>query len=646
MNAKNKKSALSEARKGQHGPEIDIEALMENISQIKRLDQETVRHVAEEVQAAGIPYQVSYGEYQSGGWHTAMLYQPSKGKTENEIAEGEAVPAPIMDSLPQTKALLESLGLTYFSVRIAKTEPDAYLWEHRDYLELGDSRKLRLHIPLVSDPEAQMQFSECSVHMQPGYLWKLDPSTSHAIANKSDGDRIHLILDCYVTEELKDMCAREVLADRHITPLPVMTPAARATVMQEARELFDSAGMVKAEESLMKTFHSYNLGSETSYDLLIEFYDGMGFKNRAQHWRQESLTRMVTRDKLDPKDVRVNMRGAFFQAAYETPDLPQYDILNSALDTCRKIGGLEGAYVRGSLARGDADPLSDIDLLCVVSPEKYGEFIEKAHAAIGEKYKAVLPPWKDEIVKDFGGTGFVHLIQEGGKLYQLDLYVACQGSPGLENLDRVEHKQRIFHAAHDRHLTQEQRKRLDTCRYELHADQVKKAVNTAGGTEDTPEKTMTEMCILAFMIRKCLKRAEPFVAANEFGMWKKAFIKLARQKYDPAYKDYGFYHVGRLKDRMDDDGAFHRNISAMNTAELTEDNFKEMHKYFRSFMQEHYPLLHVKHGMALNLLDAAILGESNIDLTAKLQRPANDKVLPPTKPPAPPQQKHKRMKRG
>lgn len=116
----------------------------------------------------------SYKEYQSGGWHTFPLYSPNENNT-NEITDGNATPNPIMDQMPAIKEFLDKLGLDYFSVRVAKSDP----------IELGAEQKLRLHIPLVTNPDANMQIAGTAVNMKDGFIWKLNPTADHATSNTS-----------------------------------------------------------------------------------------------------------------------------------------------------------------------------------------------------------------------------------------------------------------------------------------------------------------------------------------------------------------------------------------------------------------------------------------------------------------------------
>ncbi len=588
---------------------IDTDKLMDSISQLLRLDPHQMAAIVAEVGGAAIPYKQSYSDYQSGGWHTAMLYNPTGSTDNNEIKDGHAVPTNVMKALPQTQAFLDGLGLSYFAVRVAKTEPGSYLWEHKDYIELGQDNKLRLHIPLVSNPNARMQFNNCSVHMAPGYIWKLNPTVNHSIANRGESDRTHLILDCYMNDHLQDLVMSEMLMDRYVQPKPDLGPQ-RAVIIDEARSLLFSAGVHKAEDLLLKSFHDYDLGNQTSYDLLVDFYKDLGFKDRERHWIKESIERMVVREKIDAKDARVNMSGTFFRVAHENPDLPHYEVLKNVLETCRKIEGLDSAYIRGSLARGDADPVSDIDLLCVVTPDKFENYIEQVRQAVQDKHGAIHPGWTDTIVKDFGGVGFVYLTEHEGKLYQLDLYIACKGSPGLQRLEDLPYKQQVFRVRRNMNTDVEQRERYAGLIYRLHEDHVKRTISNINAVPETPERTLTEINVLGFMIKKCLSRGDDFVAGNEFNMWKKAFIRLVRQKYDPELQDYGFYHVKRLKDTAPDGERLFSDLQEMNKVELTSATFERFHGYAMGFVQREFPQLYAENKETIDSINKHILQAS------------------------------------
>jgi hypothetical protein len=193
-------------------PSLEATKLMDIASQVLEVPSDICHAMAEEIQSADIPYKRLYGEYHSGGWYTATLYTPSESDDHGLVCDGISKPTQLASRLPITQRFLEELGLEFFTVRIARMEADSCLWEHRDYIELdGDKERLRLHVPLIINPGAAMHFPGWNVHMTPGWIWKLDPTVSHAISNPGADPRTHLLLDCYINKTLREMLAHEKL---------------------------------------------------------------------------------------------------------------------------------------------------------------------------------------------------------------------------------------------------------------------------------------------------------------------------------------------------------------------------------------------------------------------------------------------------
>ncbi|KAF2108908.1 hypothetical protein BDV96DRAFT_503933 [Lophiotrema nucula] len=568
---------------------FNVNKLMESISQLYPIQPNQFQAMVDEIQNANIPYKVHYDDYQSGGWFTAVLYAPDAKDEGNEgtVRDGVAKPTTVAENLPCTRQFLDGLGLEYFTVRIARTDPDAWLWEHRDYIELNeDKKRLRLHIPLVSNPRAIMQFSQCSVHLAPGWLWKLDPMVSHAISNTSQESRTHIILDCYVNETLREMLDGEILEAKNMRLLPHLDAATRKELLIEAHDLFASQGMEKAEMHLLKTFHRYDLGEDTSYDLLIDLYREMGFRARENFWIEAQTGRVYHREKIDSNPSAVCSLGTVFPNPHASvSSLAQSSILLEVLQVCRQYHGLEKAYVRGSLARGDADRHSDIDLLCVVAPEHFASFIQQVDDGIKQKYDAAADSWVDTIVKDFGGVGFVYLLQTNKGLYQLDLYVACQGHPSLQNLDDVPAKQLVF----CKHGKDKSNSRVEFSHFRLHSEAVLQDIRRINDVESSVSPTITELCILAFMIKKCLERGDNFLADNEYNMWKRQFLQLVRQRFDTEHRDYGFYHVKRLITKGEDGARLYEDLCKLYCLSLSKECLVVAHHYAMAFAETHFP---------------------------------------------------------
>ncbi|MDJ0785170.1 MAG: aspartyl/asparaginyl beta-hydroxylase domain-containing protein [Myxococcota bacterium] len=53
----------------------------------------------------------------------------------------------------------------------------------------------RVHVPVVTDPGATMKLAGESVHLERGKIYKIANTEPHGATNRSDRDRLHLIVD-------------------------------------------------------------------------------------------------------------------------------------------------------------------------------------------------------------------------------------------------------------------------------------------------------------------------------------------------------------------------------------------------------------------------------------------------------------------
>jgi hypothetical protein len=84
--------------------------------------------------------------------------------------------------------------------------------------------------------------------------------------------------------------------------------------------------------------------------------------------------------------------------------------------------------LRGSLARGAQDFESDIDLVAAVAEQEFEAALHDLSGALPQSLQGRLPPWLDGIVTDFGGLGFVYLVQvDEQKWGQVDIYLLPHG---------------------------------------------------------------------------------------------------------------------------------------------------------------------------------------------------------------------------
>ncbi|WP_416973902.1 aspartyl/asparaginyl beta-hydroxylase domain-containing protein [Streptomyces sp. 4F14] len=260
-----------------------IAALSEQITQLQKLDNALVERMRHEALTAPAPWKAEYGEFQSGGWWTTSLMNASGDAADVRITDGAARPTALLESMPATANLLAGLGLSYMWVRLARLEPNAFLWEHRDYDELDRVERYRLHVPLHTNSSAFLVTGGTKVHLDGGRIWQLTPTYAHGVCNLLGPDRVHLIADVYADNAYRRL-ARRAQEPPDAEHLPCASEADLAERLAAARRLADLGFTPAAEQLLLRLFYSFALPEGTVYDLIAGLHTALGDSTAHQRW--------------------------------------------------------------------------------------------------------------------------------------------------------------------------------------------------------------------------------------------------------------------------------------------------------------------------------------------------------------------------
>ena len=113
------------------------------------------------------------------------------------------VATPAMARAPAVQSVLSALACETTSVRFLKLGAGATIRRHRDY-DLGlEDGEIRLHLPIHTNPNVEFLLDDQRVELREGELWYLNFNLHHSVHNRSDADRIHLVIDCVVNPWLQ-----------------------------------------------------------------------------------------------------------------------------------------------------------------------------------------------------------------------------------------------------------------------------------------------------------------------------------------------------------------------------------------------------------------------------------------------------------
>lgn len=114
--------------------------------------------------------------------------------TENDEVNGAMAMTPNLAQSTYLRQILSSFGVVWGRSRLMRLAPGAQVPEHAD-INYHWFTRVRLHIPIVTEPKVRFFCGNESVHMAPGEAWLFDNWRLHRVENASAQERIHLVAD-------------------------------------------------------------------------------------------------------------------------------------------------------------------------------------------------------------------------------------------------------------------------------------------------------------------------------------------------------------------------------------------------------------------------------------------------------------------
>jgi hypothetical protein len=182
---------------------------------------DTKRMLAELKVLEGGDWLDHYDKGLSNGW-VAIPLVSLDGRTSNSEAQRAGTldqfkRTPFLDRLPYFKEVVDGFKCPQGRVRVLKLLPGAKIGEHRDVgLEVANLafKRVRLHIPIQTNPDAVFYVGGERFHMREGGLYYANFSKVHSVRNDGTTDRVHLVLDVEVNDWLAQFFPRPTIADR------------------------------------------------------------------------------------------------------------------------------------------------------------------------------------------------------------------------------------------------------------------------------------------------------------------------------------------------------------------------------------------------------------------------------------------------
>ena len=126
------------------------------------------------------------------------------GGAPTDLLDGEMRPTEYLLACPYMMQLMAELGGVWGRSRLMGLAPGAEVPEHVDAHYYWRTH-LRVHIPIVTNPQVTFTCGGETVHMAAGECWVFDSFRWHEVHNRGAEARVHLVLDTVPTARLWDL---------------------------------------------------------------------------------------------------------------------------------------------------------------------------------------------------------------------------------------------------------------------------------------------------------------------------------------------------------------------------------------------------------------------------------------------------------
>ena len=130
--------------------------------------------------------------------HPAMMIVTTPG--QKNFAD-----TPALAACPYFREMIDSFQTEIRGVRLLRLTPGSMLKEHTDHESTDEDGVLRLHIPVVTNPDVVFLLNGTRVVMEAGSAWYLRLRDSHSVANRGATDRVHMLVDLVMNDRLSRM---------------------------------------------------------------------------------------------------------------------------------------------------------------------------------------------------------------------------------------------------------------------------------------------------------------------------------------------------------------------------------------------------------------------------------------------------------
>jgi hypothetical protein len=147
-------------------------------------------------------------KHYDGEW-SALPLRSADGSLQNIIAHDSGAASfadtELMQFCPYIQWVTQQFKCPLLAIRLLKLKAGAVIHPHSDYGLYLEDGEIRLHIPIVTNELVAFFLEDERIYLRAGECWYMNLVLMHHINNKSEEDRIHLVMDMVVNDWVKEL---------------------------------------------------------------------------------------------------------------------------------------------------------------------------------------------------------------------------------------------------------------------------------------------------------------------------------------------------------------------------------------------------------------------------------------------------------
>jgi len=126
--------------------------------------------------------------------NSALPFIARRGEADDDGVAGPMAPTPHLARCPYLRQVLAALKAPLGRTRLMRLDAGAEATSHVD-TNYYWSQRVRVHIPIATNPSVRFCCGDAETHMAPGEVWIFDTWRPYNVINPAGTQRIHLVVD-------------------------------------------------------------------------------------------------------------------------------------------------------------------------------------------------------------------------------------------------------------------------------------------------------------------------------------------------------------------------------------------------------------------------------------------------------------------